>query len=165
LDLPKHRPQSPLQSRNPISSALYTLTPRSSSKNLVTSAKMGSVVYDSELMTNYVAGVPVPGGSHFATCLDPVSRKVVVFALSNDETPKLQMIKVSMNSFFRPTANCAPTNDSCRKMATASGRCTTSRKPLESQKSRLSRRSKFSRGLICPCIWRSLPSMTSSSPT
>ena len=53
---------------------------------------MGSLRIDSELMTNYLSAVPVPAGSHFVTVLDE-RRQPMVFALSNDEVPKLQCCK------------------------------------------------------------------------
>ena len=55
---------------------------------------MASIHIDSELMTNYVSALPVPAGSHFVTCLDPISRRPMVFGISNDPTPKLQVVKV-----------------------------------------------------------------------
>ena len=55
---------------------------------------MGSIHWDSELMSNYVAAVPVPAGSHFVTCIEPATKAPVVFAVSNDAKPLMQMIKV-----------------------------------------------------------------------
>lgn len=57
---------------------------------------MASIVYDSELMTNYLAAVPVPAGSQFFTVLDPVTSRPIVFALSNDAVPRLQATKVCL---------------------------------------------------------------------
>jgi len=50
---------------------------------------MASLKADSELMTNYVAAVPVPVGSKFSALLDE-NRRVMVLSLSNDTIPKLQ---------------------------------------------------------------------------
>lgn len=55
---------------------------------------MASVKIDSELMTNYLAAQPVPAGSSFVTCLDPQSRRPMVFGISNDPVPKLNVVKV-----------------------------------------------------------------------
>ena len=55
---------------------------------------MASVKIDSELMTNYLAAQPVPAGSRFVTCLDPQSRRPMVFGISNDPVPKLNVVKV-----------------------------------------------------------------------
>ncbi|KAL3422840.1 Vegetative incompatibility protein HET-E-1-like protein 20 [Phlyctema vagabunda] len=53
---------------------------------------MASFKTDAELMTNYVAASPVPAGSHFRTLLDENNKPIVV-SLSNDETPKLQVVR------------------------------------------------------------------------
>lgn len=53
-----------------------------------------SIQYDAELMTNYLPAVPVAGGTHFVACLDPATRRPIVIGLSNDNIPKLQVIKV-----------------------------------------------------------------------
>ena len=55
---------------------------------------MAHLEYDSELMTNYISAVAVPAGSHMVTVLDPTTSQPIVFALSNDKMPKLQVIKV-----------------------------------------------------------------------
>lgn len=51
---------------------------------------MASITADSELMTNYIAAVPVPAGAKFNTVLDE-NRRVMVISLSNDPVPKLQL--------------------------------------------------------------------------
>jgi hypothetical protein len=53
---------------------------------------MATIKADSELMTNYVAAVPVPAGSKFSAMLDE-NRRVMVLSLSNDTVPKLQFSK------------------------------------------------------------------------
>lgn len=58
---------------------------------------MAQIQYDSELMTNYVSAVPVPGGSQFFTVLDPVTSRPIVFALSNDNPSRLQATKAGLN--------------------------------------------------------------------
>ena len=55
---------------------------------------MASITYDSELMTNYVAALPVPPSTRYVTCLDPVSCRPMVFAISRDG--KLQCLKVRL---------------------------------------------------------------------
>ncbi|KAH8802584.1 hypothetical protein F5884DRAFT_683783 [Xylogone sp. PMI_703] len=54
---------------------------------------MATLHFDSELMTSYFSAVPVPPSSHLVNCLDPISRRPMIFALSSDATPKLQVIK------------------------------------------------------------------------
>jgi hypothetical protein len=53
---------------------------------------MATIKADSELMTNYVAALPVPAGSKFSAILDE-NRRVMVLSLSNDTVPKLQFSK------------------------------------------------------------------------
>ncbi|KAJ5175562.1 uncharacterized protein N7482_001439 [Penicillium canariense] len=56
---------------------------------------MATLQWDSELMTNYVSAVAVPAASHMVTCVDPHTLQPMIFALSNDEIPKLQVIGVN----------------------------------------------------------------------
>ena len=56
---------------------------------------MASLRVDSELMTNYVSALPVKAGSKFVTCLDPISRRPMVFGISTDTVPVLNVVKVS----------------------------------------------------------------------
>lgn len=53
---------------------------------------MATISADSELMTNYVAALPVPAGSKFSAVLDE-NRRAMVLSLSNDAIPKLQFSK------------------------------------------------------------------------
>lgn len=62
---------------------------------------MSSIKYDSELMTNYVSALPVPPSSHYVTCIDPSSRRPMVFTISLDA--KLLAVKVRASHPFRET--------------------------------------------------------------
>jgi hypothetical protein len=55
---------------------------------------MAHIRYSSELMTNYISAVAIPAASHIASAWDPQTSQPIVFALSNDETPKLRIIRV-----------------------------------------------------------------------
>lgn len=58
---------------------------------------MASIAYDSELMTNYIAALAVPPSTRYVTCLDPTSRRPMVFSISSDG--RLLAIKVCPFSF------------------------------------------------------------------
>ncbi|KAF7870614.1 hypothetical protein EAF04_004358 [Stromatinia cepivora] len=58
---------------------------------------MASIATDSELMTNFIAAVPVPAGSHFDTVLDE-NRRPLVFCLNQEAVPKLQIIRIGNNN-------------------------------------------------------------------
>ncbi|KAJ5628177.1 hypothetical protein N7490_010405 [Penicillium lividum] len=58
---------------------------------------MATIQHKSELMTNNLSVVTVPPASHIATCWDPQTSQPIVFALSNDKHPKLQMIHTDSN--------------------------------------------------------------------
>ncbi|KAL2679041.1 hypothetical protein Neosp_009797 [[Neocosmospora] mangrovei] len=55
---------------------------------------MASIKWDSELMTNYAEAINVPSGRKFRACVDDLTKHPAVFALSNHEVPKLQLIRV-----------------------------------------------------------------------
>jgi hypothetical protein len=57
---------------------------------------MAHMRYASELMTNFFSAVAVPKASHIASVWEPETRQPIVFTLSNDEVPKLQMIRVRL---------------------------------------------------------------------
>lgn len=57
---------------------------------------MASIRYDTELMMNHIAAVPVPAGSKFVAVLDPDSRRPAVISLSNNETPILELTQARL---------------------------------------------------------------------
>jgi hypothetical protein len=89
---------------------------------------MAQIQYDSELMTNYVSAVPAPAGSQFFTILDPVTSRPIVFALSNENPPRLQATKAGLN-----LSRSDPQLTSHRKIKMANARLLTWESSLVSQ--------------------------------
>ncbi|KAL9106679.1 MAG: hypothetical protein Q9227_008331 [Pyrenula ochraceoflavens] len=64
---------------------------------------MAQIQADSELMTNLVSAVPVPGGSYFRIILDE-SRRPLVISISNDPIPQLQLVYVTHKNLDQATS-------------------------------------------------------------
>lgn len=55
---------------------------------------MASIKYDTELMVNHIAAVPVAAKSSMVTLLDDRTRRPAVLGISNEPKPSLELITV-----------------------------------------------------------------------